>query len=160
MAELDLNGPAMQALVKRIAAEPAPKTDTKKAKDPKSLSPDVAMMLSSLADGATTYSFLKRGRASESNGLYGATGNDPLKTGLAVAGTGLLRTLAMKFLKDKMPSLTPVIDASTANAAASRMNAASEGITLPSRYATLSPLNDYKTRIVQEIGREHRTLAK
>lgn len=151
---LDLNGPLTQEALKRVTSETtptAPNLGLVKNDRPSVLSPDIAMILGSIADGISTYSFLDRNAASEANPLYSSLNNDPAKTGLAVAGTGLASVLLKKLLKDKFPSMASILDAHTSNVAAGRINAASEGITTPSRYAPTSPLNNYKTKIVREI---------
>lgn len=153
--ELQLDGPLTQEMMKRISQEPEQKEfdlGLKPTVRPDTLSPDLAMILGSLADGATTYNFLNKGRASESNSMYAGLNNDPIKTGLAVVGTGLAQTLLMKLLKNKFPKLAPLADAKTANSAANRINAAVEGIQLNSKYVPNSAINDYKSKITTEIG--------
>lgn len=64
------------------------------------LTPDQALLLGSLADAATTYTFLKRGKGTESNALIGFTKNHPEATAAASLG-GTAASMGVKKLLER-----------------------------------------------------------
>lgn len=91
---------------------------------PTTMSPSTLSVLGGIADGATTYQFLKNGTSSESNAML--NGLSPAQTGLAVAGMGAGSALLSKVLKKKLPS--SVIDAILANLGARQTVMAASGV--------------------------------
>lgn len=68
-------------------------------------------VLSALADGASTAHLMKKGGV-EGNAIYGQP-QSPMKTGLAVAGSGLADVAAMHLLGKKFPKLAKMLGAQT-----------------------------------------------
>jgi len=155
---LNIDQRLINALVKRqIAEEPLSRPrDSQASSSTSELSPQLLHALGSIADGFTTAHFLHTGRAEERTPLYQRFKNDPLKTGLAVAGTGVTQAIIATLLKKTVPALAPLLDAYSANKAAYRVNAASEGVILPERSRPEHAFNDYETKITHAIRRTSR----
>lgn len=115
---INIDDELINELVKRQVAEQQTRkrVDTQPEDTPHqqtTLSPTAASIIGALADGASTYSFLKRGTGVEDNAMFGGLKGKPLATALSAAGTGLAAPLLGKLLKGKLPK--GVIDALVAN---------------------------------------------
>ncbi len=97
-----------QAMVERFAPQPA-----LASLPPGELPPSLMAALGAVADGASTYQFLKQGTGTEDNAMFSGANNKPAMTALTVAGTGLAVPLAGRLLRNTLPK--SLIDAIVAN---------------------------------------------
>lgn len=123
---LDLNGPLTQEVMKRMSIEQRPPS-TGSSTGTSELNPALLGVLGSVADGASTYNFMRKGLG-EDNAAFGALGGKPLPTSLAVVGTSLAGLAASKLLEKKFPSLAKVL---MANQAAQSIGLAGQNFTQP-----------------------------
>jgi len=111
-------------MIKRVSNEKPPQhmdLGLSETSRPTTMNPSLAAILGSLADGASTYNFLKSGSGVENNAMFAGSGG-PAKTAMTAAGTGLMAPLLGKLLKNKLPS--GLIDAIVGNMGAQSMGAA------------------------------------
>ena len=74
------------------------------------MSPESAATIGSLADAASTYSFLKRGTGTEGNAVMQHLGQHPEGTALGLIGTGLAMKAGRHLLrKGGMPRLADIL---------------------------------------------------
>lgn len=103
---LDIKQELIDEIVKRKILEEEYKGKTERSPvTPTSLNPTIASLLGTGSDAATTYKFLKDGSGTEDTKMYSGLNNDPLKTSLAVAGSGLGGLLLSKLIGKKFPKL-------------------------------------------------------
>lgn len=103
------------------AAAPAPYS---------TLNPELSAILGSVADGASTYNFMKRGSGREDNAMLGGAGG-PAATGMAAAAPGLIAAIAGRLLKNKLPG--ELIDSILGNLGASQMGLAGNNMNLTTK---------------------------
>lgn len=127
--------PLFDELIQRALTEhpelsqPAPKLELNLPQSAShgELSPALMMALGSVADGASTYNFMRHG-IGEDNAAFQGLGGKPIPTSLAVAGSGLAGMAASKLLGRKLPSLARVL---MANQAAQSIGVAGQNFTQP-----------------------------
>lgn len=110
------------------------------------LSPDALATIGGLADAASTYAFLKRGRAKEGNALVGFTNHHPEATTLAAIG-GLATTKGITALLRKVSPAAA--DAVAANLGALQLSYAVGNLGLTR--STLRSSEDYQRAMVNKV---------
>lgn len=108
---LNIDQELINELIKRQIAQEQftapPKGESATRQNRSELDPSLMTLLGSLADGASTYTFMRQGR-DEDNALYHKMGvtHSPIATGAMVAATGPLLELGIKkVLGKRFPSL-------------------------------------------------------
>lgn len=91
---------------------------------PTDMDPKMLALLGGIADGATTYKFMRQGDGTEENALLSGRGPVTTGVGAALAG-GVGATLLARALKNKVPQ--GVIDAILANLGATQTTLAAHG---------------------------------
>lgn len=135
------------------------------------LTPSMLALLGAAADGTSTYGFLKQSQNHqaqipflpkssgpihhEDNAMYGLLKNNPVATGLSVAGTGLIGAiLARKILGKRFPKIA---DALIANQGANQIGLAGRNIGGAGfvNGQPASSAESYNDSITQAIRRSH-----
>ena len=148
---INIDQELINELVKRQMAEaeePAPlDLDLpQQSRQSASISPTMAAVLGAVADGSTTYRFLKRGTAAEDNAMWGRLNNSPAKTGLAAVGTGIGAAMLGKLLRNRLPK--GVIDSVVANLGANQAGLAGFNV-MPRRNTSQDAYNKAITRAIR-----------
>lgn len=78
---------------------------------PSDISPEQLALMGGVADSVGTYGFLKRGVASEGNPMFSGLHNNPLATGLGVAGLSAGLYGARKLIGKKWPKVASALAA-------------------------------------------------
>lgn len=118
------------------------------------IDPSLLAVLGGVADGASTYNFLRQGSGVEGNKMYGSLNGSPLKTGLSVAATGLAGVGIAKLLAKKFPKIA---NAMLANQAATQIGYAGKNISpdMLNGHRTSSSTESYNNSVTQAIRRSH-----
>lgn len=151
MPQLKIDNALIDELVKRQVAEQPPKLDLDlpKITSGGELNPTLLSILGSLADGVSTYNFMRQGGL-EDNSLYQSLSGSPIGTGLAVAGTGLAELGLSRLLGKKFPGLAKTL---LANQAAQRIGLAGENFAQPTNRKE-SSIDSYNRAVTREISKE------
>ena len=151
-------------LMMRELAKPKPNRDWEaKAPSPKTnmspIAPEIAALIGLGTDAFGTYKALKRPGVVEANPMLGMFHNDPLKTGLGVAATGLGSMLARNLVREKGGWMGKIADLMAGQAGADGIslgvqNLQNEGHTRPS----IDPRNAFEQNRSEEHTSELQSL--
>lgn len=118
-------------MVERALQQQAMKPSTYETRSapvrPTTMAPETLALIGGLADAASTAVLLKRGGV-ELNPMYARLHNNPVTTGLAVAGSSLAMKGMRHLLRKKVPWLA---DALAANQGAMQLGLAAANVQMP-----------------------------